>query len=221
MACCIPFLPKAWILWSWFYIGLICYYILQRVTSSQRMAESSVLDAHSSEVSSETLLPFIVFQHWPEYDKKMTELMQPKASLKKLNFMYLYTYKCTWHIHSHIHTYIIYRCMHTCVSPCLCICLSWCVQVELDRSYLFQIDGEPYWYYEYLVRKSPTKTVSVYISSVAISMQKYEHSVMVFNASIKISRLKNQTFIDIMLLLQLKEMVWPYYFSVLFFVIHV
>ncbi|KAB1204530.1 PsbP domain-containing protein 5, chloroplastic [Morella rubra] len=25
-------------------------------------------------------------------------------------------------------------------------------------SYLFQIDGEPYWYYEYLVRKSPTKT---------------------------------------------------------------
>jgi len=52
-------------------------------------------------------------------------------------------------------------------------------------------------------------------------MQKYEHSDMVFNASIKIPRLKKQTFIDIMLLQQLNEMVWPYYLSVLFFVIHV
>jgi hypothetical protein len=90
VACRFPFLPKAWILWSWFYIGLICYYILQRVTSSQRMAESSVLDAHSTEVSCQNLLPFIVFQHWPEYDKKKKcQLMQPKVSLKNLYFYVL------------------------------------------------------------------------------------------------------------------------------------
>lgn len=125
VACCFPFLPKAWILWSWFYVGLICYYILQRVTSSQRMAESSVLDAHSSEVSSQNLPPFIVFQHWPEYDKKkkMKQLMQPKSIIEKSIF--LCTYKCTWHIHSHIHAYI-YRCMHTYASPCMCLSVLMC-----------------------------------------------------------------------------------------------
>lgn len=91
VACCFPFLPKAWILWSWFYVGLICYYILQRVTSSQRMAESSVLDAHSSEVSSQNLPPFIVFQHWPEYDKKkkMTTYAAKKYHWKIYIFMYI------------------------------------------------------------------------------------------------------------------------------------
>lgn len=34
---------------------------------------------------------------------------------------------------------------------------------------LSQIDGELYWYYEYLVRKSPTKSVSVPFSTVIIS----------------------------------------------------
>jgi hypothetical protein len=27
-------------------------------------------------------------------------------------------------------------------------------------AFFFQIDGEPYWFYEYIVRKSPTKNVS-------------------------------------------------------------
>lgn len=126
VACRFPFLPKARILWSWFYIGLIYYYILQRVTSSQRMAESSVLDAHSSEVSSQTLLPFIVFQHWPEYDKEKNDnLCSQKRHWKIYIFMSLYTYKCTWHIHSHIHAYI-YRCMHTYVSPCLYLSVLLC-----------------------------------------------------------------------------------------------
>lgn len=64
--------------------------------------------------------------------------------------------------------------IHACVSVSVFLCVN--VYVELDQSHLFQIDGEPYWYYEYLVRKSPTKTVSVY----RFVEQMYEHGVMVF-----------------------------------------
>lgn len=68
--------------------------------------------------------------------------------------------------------------MSTNINACVYVGLFLCLNayVELDQSHLFQIDGEPYWYYEYLVRKSPTKTVSIY-SFVA---QTYEHGVMVF-----------------------------------------
>lgn len=35
------------------------------------------------------------------------------------------------------------------------------IHVNFESYFLPQIDGEPYWYYEYLVRKSPTKNVSI------------------------------------------------------------
>lgn len=34
--------------------------------------------------------------------------------------------------------------------------------------HFMQVGGEPYWYYEYLIRKSPTKSVSTYIFGMKI-----------------------------------------------------
>lgn len=54
---------------------------------------------------------------------------------------------------------VTYACNH------IHVCASTCLHGHADLASNFfslQVDGEPYWYYEYLVRKSPTNLVSVF-----------------------------------------------------------
>ncbi|KAJ6913556.1 psbP domain-containing protein 5 [Populus alba x Populus x berolinensis] len=84
-----------------------------RVTSTQRLSESSILDAHANEVNFETFLYFVEF-----------------------------------HIGN-----ATYRNIYSCIS----IYVLSCIVARVMWHFFFQIDGEPYWFYEYIVRKSPTK----------------------------------------------------------------
>lgn len=84
---------------------MMFFCLSQRVTSSQRLDESTVLDTHSSIVS--LLLP--------SFSVSITNAMQ--SVLLTYSFIVFFS----------------------------------------------KVDSEPYWYYEYLVRKSPTKAVSLLV----------------------------------------------------------